>query len=204
MGCGDDSKEPNGEDAAVDTRDATPPNDAHTPDDARVPDGGSAADGSAPAGPELRLGTGCLGQYAPITDGDTLRMERGPQGAQHVWLSLRARNMNTSRALVQLRGRDPADTEDLAFPADLFLTFTESGPDGFDQLSGLRLIIKDGDGAAGQPLLIRATVSEQEPGSISLEEERLVHIEWATTSPCILDGGTDAGAPDAGATPDAG
>jgi hypothetical protein len=45
-----------------------------------------------PGPPEVILGTGQT-DYAPLTDGQTLQLEQGPQGGHHVWMALRMKNL---------------------------------------------------------------------------------------------------------------
>src|SRR5258708_37882856 len=71
--------------------------------------GVSACGGStAPSVLQLELGTGGPGVFFSITNGDTGSLIQGPQGAQHIWICLRARALSGHSALVDLAATGPS------------------------------------------------------------------------------------------------
>gem|GEM_PF-2014005 len=168
-------------------------------DDTSMPDGG---------GPHIEIGTGPIGEYTPVADGDTALLVRGSQGGQHVWVGLRAWGLVTSPALIQLRLEGESDGEMLSIPFQVRLTFSDTLPPDADytQLSGLSLVVIDPDVAFSQPVTIRARVLENRTGGLEAETAVTgLTVEWDPDT--ILPGG-DAGLRDGdagdGSLPDAG
>jgi hypothetical protein len=54
--------------------------------------------------PELALGTGQT-DFAPLADGQTLQLERGPQGGHHLWVAARMRNLRQSGSRTTLSAK---------------------------------------------------------------------------------------------------
>jgi hypothetical protein len=69
--------------------------------------GGEAArDDAGPVGADagsfaMELGQGEL-SFAPLSDGEALPYEHGPQGGQHVWVAFRMQDLDPARVLVQV------------------------------------------------------------------------------------------------------
>ncbi|MBW2463722.1 MAG: hypothetical protein JRH11_18875 [Deltaproteobacteria bacterium] len=164
-------------------------------DDTPMPDGG---------GPHIEIGTGPIGEYTPVADGDTALLVRGSQGGQHVWVGLRAWNLVTSPALIQLRLEGESDGEMLSIPFQVRLTFSDTLPPDADytQLSGLSLVVIDPEVAFSQPVTIRARVVENRTGGLVAETAVTgLTVEWDPDTP--LPGG-DAGPNDGDASLDGG
>ena len=176
-------------------------------DDTPMPDGG---------GPHIEIGTGPIGEYTTVSDGDTALLVRGSQGGQHVWVGLRAWGLVTSPALIQLRLEGETDGEMLSIPFQVRLTFSDTLPPdaAYTQLSGLSLVVIDPDVAFSQPVTIRARVVENRTGGLMAETEVTgLTVEWDPDTPIpggdggLRDGGDaslDGGGPEDGAVPDAG
>lgn len=85
-----------------------------TPSDAGALDAFDAADGSqcSTASVVLTLGTGSgnsLSTYRPIADGDPVYLILGPQGGQHIWVSLRGRGFDPTLPRFEFRAYRPSD-----------------------------------------------------------------------------------------------
>jgi len=184
-------------------------------------DGGTdPPDGRAPGEPWVTIGTGGLGTYEELSDGDTAYLARGCQGGQHVWISLRAGRLDTMPALIQLRAQRERDEMDVSIPFQVRLTFEPVPEEEYDQLTGLQLVIPNPEEVLGEEVVIRARVSENVAGGASAEDERHVVVEWGDEvcggmgpdggpDPNAMDGGAPLGdggepGPDAGAGDDGG
>ena len=136
--------------------------------DSAPPTGTDAGPTSADAGEvvtahegTLELGTGATA-FEPISDGDTVALSRGVQGLQHVWVSLRLREVDPELAITELtltRVRDDAMVNE---PFRARLAF-ELGTDGAE-LIGAQLVVPDEDAALGEPLVLRARVEARDGG----------------------------------------
>lgn len=176
-----------------------------------APDGGS---GDAGPAADIDIGTGGIGVFEPVSDGDTMELVRGCQGSQHVWISLRARHINTRPAIIQIVAERDRDGLNTAIPFQVRLTFDQPPGADYTELSGLALVIPVPEQALDEDMTIRARVSENSPGGLMVEAERHVRIAWGdeVCGMTIGDGGLvprgDGGpipeAPDAGALADGG
>ncbi len=149
------------------------------PIDAR--DAGAQPDANVP--PALEVGTGAV-EFAAIGDGDTLLLERGPQGAQHVWVALRAWGIDPRRTLLTLslvRDRDGATVSQL-FHVRVSLTAVPG--ETYAEVTGLTLVVPDPEQALNEELTLAATVTAHEDsGGEVLASERPIRIEWAPGQP---------------------
>ena len=121
----------------------------------------------------LELGTGAA-IFEPISDGDTVGLTRGPQGLQHVYVSLRLREVDPELAITELsltRERDMVMVNE-PFRARLAYEMPPEGP----ELIGAQLVTPDENAAFGETLLLAARV-EGRDGSWA-ETQRTVHVVW--------------------------
>jgi hypothetical protein len=72
--------------------------------------------------PELYAGTGQT-DYAPLNDGQTLQLERGPQGGHHIWIAARMKNLRQSGSRTTLTAKLVADPNSPVAPAAYVFTF---------------------------------------------------------------------------------
>jgi hypothetical protein len=122
-----------------------------------------------PAGPpQLALGQGQL-DYAPLDEGQTVQVERGPQGGYHIWLAARMTNLRQSGSRTTIDAANAADG--IAVPTyDVIFTFDPDGG-GFCKLYGLRFRV-DAGGVDYRALLggaidLRMRVTDTAGGSAS-------------------------------------
>ena len=131
--------------------------------------------------PVLQVGTG-QSDYLPLTAGQTLQAELGPQGGHHVWIAVRQQNLKQSGLTTTITSLQP--TTGLAGPRTAFV-FTFSPDEGnFCKLSGLRYQL-DADGVdyhqfLGQPLDVQVTIAD----AAGVTGTGLAHITIAPTILC--------------------
>lgn len=92
---------------------------------------------STPTGgePQIIVGTGQT-DFAPLTAGQTLAAEPGPQGGHHLWIAVRTKQLKQAGATITLTARQP-DTE-VVVPntSFVFSLFPDEG--GYCKIYGLR------------------------------------------------------------------
>jgi hypothetical protein len=161
--------------------------------------------------PRIEIGRGDIGDYETVMDGDDAQLVRGSQGGQHVWVGIRAWDLNTRPALIQLLLENDASGETVSIPFQVRLTFQdELPPDAdFTQISGLALVVPDPEDVLGQRVTIRARVSENRTGGLMAESAVSdLLVDWDPNNPPGFRPGEDGGTPDAGGfdggTPDGG
>ena len=125
---------------------------AHAPDRCRERGGGK---------PDLQVGTG-QSYYLPMTPGQVLQAEAGPQGGHHIWIATRMRNLRQSGSVTRIVGTQP-DTGLTIPPTTLAFTYS---PDegGYCKLFGIRYQL-DNEGIdykpfLGKPLDVHVTVTD--------------------------------------------
>jgi hypothetical protein len=92
--------------------------------------------------PELFLGTGQT-DFAPLTDGQTLQLERGPQGGHHIWIAARMKNLRQSGSRTTLSAKLVDDPTSPISDAAYVFTFDRDEGD-FCKLWGLRYQLDSG------------------------------------------------------------
>jgi hypothetical protein len=117
-------------------------------------------DANAPS-PVVQVGIG-QSDYLPVTSGQTVQMEQGPQGGHHVWIAVRQRNLQQSGSTTTITSVVP--TTGLAGPRTSYVFTFEPDEGNFCKLYGLRYQL-DVDGAdyhafLGQPLDVTVTIKD--------------------------------------------
>lgn len=97
--------------------------------------------------PELFLGTGQT-YYAPIADGQTLQLERGPQGGHHIWIAARMKNLRQSGSRTTLNARLVDGSGAPIAPAAYVFTF-DRDEGNYCTLWGLRFQLDSGSANLG-------------------------------------------------------
>ncbi len=115
---------------------------ARSPDASTTADEGPTADGPAPPESdfELTLGLGTQ-RFTPADHGAVALLQRGCQGAQHVWISLRSPALQPGPYLMTLSARRVDGQE--AVPAHQLEFDWLAAPDGGAELVGVQLVIFD-------------------------------------------------------------
>ena len=92
--------------------------------------------------PELLLGTGQT-DYAPLVEGQTLQLERGPQGGHHIWIAARMKNLRQSGSRTTLNAKLVDDPTSPIAPAGYVFTF-DRDEGNYCKLYGLRFQLDSG------------------------------------------------------------
>jgi len=153
----------------------------------------------------IEIGTGDIGDYEDF--GGEALLVRGSQGGQHVWVGLRAWDLDTRPALIQLILERDSDAEVVSIPFQVRLTFQDDVPADADytQISGLALVVPDADDVLGGEITVRARVSENRTGGAMAESEVIgLAVDWDPDNPPGFRPGEDGGVPDGGGFDDGG
>lgn len=114
-----------------------------------------------PGPPEVVVGTGQT-DYLPLTNGQTIQLEKGPQGGHHMWVALRMRNIKRSGSTTTLSAVQPG-TNIQAPPSAFVFTF-DADQGGYCKLYGLRFQLDalgtDLQQFLGKPLDVKVTVKD--------------------------------------------
>jgi hypothetical protein len=111
--------------------------------------------------PDLQVGTG-QSYYVPVTPGQVLQAEAGPQGGHHIWIATRMKNLKQAGSITRISGLQPGTSTPIP-PTTLAFTYA---PDegGYCKLYGIRYQL-DNEGIdykqfLGKPLDITVTVTD--------------------------------------------
>jgi hypothetical protein len=112
--------------------------------------------------PIVQVGEGQTA-YLPLTSGESVQMEQGPQGGHHIWLAVRQKNIKQQGSTITITSVQPGTN--LAGPKISFVFTFAPDQGGFCVLSGLRYQL-DIDGTdytlfLGKPLDLTVTVTDQ-------------------------------------------
>ena len=92
--------------------------------------------------PELFLGTGQT-DFASLNDGQTLQLERGPQGGHHIWIAARMKNLRQSGSRTTLTAKLVGEAASSIAPAAYVFTF-DRDEGTYCKLWGLRYQLDSG------------------------------------------------------------
>ena len=107
--------------------------------------------------PFVQIGTGSA-EFAPLTEGQEVRITAGPQGGYHVWGALRAGGFNPNDVFIEFRlVRDGLVLAESGYEDDL----RPADTDGPFQYSGVAVVVLSGDAAtiADQPARLEVTLT---------------------------------------------
>jgi hypothetical protein len=90
--------------------------------------------------PDVQLGTGQT-DYLPITNGQTLSLEKGPQGGHHIWIAVRMKNLKQSGTTTTVTGVQP-DTKVAVPPTGVVFTF-DRDEGGYCKVFGITFRLDD-------------------------------------------------------------
>jgi hypothetical protein len=91
--------------------------------------------------PTVQIGTGQTG-YVPLTAGQTLQAEAGPQGGHHIWIATRMKNMKQAGSTTQVSAVQPGTGTPIP-PSSFAFTF-DPDEGGYCKLYGLRYQLDNG------------------------------------------------------------
>ncbi|HEY6463490.1 MAG TPA: hypothetical protein VIY73_25155 [Polyangiaceae bacterium] len=145
--------------------------------------------------PVVQVGTGQT-DFLPLTDGQTVQAEQGPQGGHHIWIAVRQQNIKQAGSTTTITSVQPGTN--LAGPKMAFVFTFQQDEGDFCKLAGLRYQL-DLDGTdyhlfLGQPLDVTVTIAD----SAGNTGTGTAHIDIAPTllcpegvPGCPVDGGSD-------------
>ena len=145
----------------------------------------------------VQVGTGQTA-YLPLTDGETVQAQQGPQGGHHIWMAVRQENLSQQGSTTTITSVQPGTN--LAGPEMSFVFTFQADEGGFCALSGLRYQL-DLDGTdyhlfLGQPLDVTIVIADPSGATGT----GVAHINIAPTIFCPAgtpgcdgDAGDDAG-----------
>jgi hypothetical protein len=115
--------------------------------------------------PQVFVGTGQT-DYLPVTDGQTLQAELGPQGGHHIWIATRMHNLKQAGSTTTLTATQPGTG--LTVPATAYVFTFDADEGGYCKLYGLRFQL-DANGNPyvpflGKPLDVTVTIKDQSGG----------------------------------------
>jgi hypothetical protein len=123
----------------------------------------------------LEVGTG--GAFTALEEGGTLDMYQGCQGSQHVFVSLRARELTNLRAQVQLSLERASDGEKVSVDYKIRLVF--DAPPSLGEpalLEGLLLQVSAPDEAVGREVRLKASIVTD--ANESATDTRTATLQW--------------------------
>jgi hypothetical protein len=139
--------------------------------------------------PVVQVGTG-QSDYLPLSDGQTIQAEQGPQGGHHVWVAVRQDNLKQTGSTTTITSIQPSTG--LAGPRTAVAFTFDPDQGGFCKLAGLRYQL-DVDGTdyhqfLGQPLDITVTIRDASGATGT----GVAHVQVAPTILCA-SGTLDSG-----------
>jgi hypothetical protein len=144
-----------------------------------APDVCRGLDAGAPA---VQVGEGQT-DYLPVTSGETVQMEQGPQGGHHIWIAVRQKNIKQQGSTTTITSVQPGTN--LAGPEMAFVFTFEQDQGGYCKLYGLRYQV-DIDGTdyhlfLGKPLDVTVKIADQ-AGHVGTGT---AHVNVAPTLLCV-------------------
>jgi hypothetical protein len=88
-----------------------------------------------PGAPTVIVGEG-QNDYLPLTDGETLQAQTGPQGGHHIWIAIRMQNLKQSQSTTTVTAVQPGTGATVSPYSVVFTFLPDEG--GFCKLFGLR------------------------------------------------------------------
>jgi hypothetical protein len=131
--------------------------------------------------PVVYVGTGQT-DYLPLTDGQTVQAELGPQGGHHIWIATRMHNLRQAGSTTTITAVQPGTS--LTVPPTSFVFTFDPDEGGFCKLFGLRFQL-DANGndykpLLGKPLDVTVTIKDKSGTTGSAT----AHINLAPTVLC--------------------
>ena len=91
--------------------------------------------------PQVIVGTGQT-DFSPVTDGQVLQAELGPQRGHHLWIAVRMRNLKQSGSTTTITGVQPGTN--IPIPPTSFVFTFDRDEGGYCKLYGLRYQLDNG------------------------------------------------------------
>lgn len=126
--------------------------------------------------PSLRLELGTGQQFTPLADGETLLLQQGCQGSQHIFVSLRAWGLPPNPVMVDLSLTRTEDGQRVAPAYRVRFLFAQGTGDAPDELPGLVFQLTQPAQAVDRTVRLTATV-ETDAGQLT-EDSHTGPLEW--------------------------
>jgi hypothetical protein len=130
--------------------------------------------------PSLRLELGTGQQFTPLADGETLLLQRGCQGGQHIFVSLRAWGLPPDPVMLDLSLTRPEDGQRVAPPFRVRFLFAQATGDAPDEVTGLVFLLTQPDQAVGRT--VRLTASVETDAGQSAEDSHTGPLQWGPSA----------------------
>ncbi len=140
----------------------------------------SMEDRMQPAVVELQLGTGSHGVFAAHQNGDVLRLQRGCQGAQHIFTSLRVKSPGSGLFHVSIKIFRSEDRKLVSVPIDLRLPAEPDPEPGFVRITGLTPVVEVPRDVIGKSVQVEGII--ELPNSQSGQATMSGSVEWGLDS----------------------
>jgi hypothetical protein len=130
----------------------------------------------------LLVGTGTT-DFLPLTAGQTLQAEPGPQGGHHIWIAARMRNIKQRGTTTRIEGREP-ETGAVIPPSTFIFTFAPA-EGRYCDVHGLRYQLDNGGidykQFLGKPLDVTVTLTD--PSGVALKTTTRIQVAPTLTIP---------------------
>ncbi len=146
-----------------------------TPIDAGIP----TVDAGMPRVLSLELGTGGPGTFAAVDAGQQVLLQRGCQGAQHIFFSLRATGVVSERPRLTLRVERVVDGRVASLAYSLPLPYQRVRGVPYVEWTGLTPVIEEPADVLNVPVRMRARIDDD---GLSAEATREVTARWGPDS----------------------
>ena len=117
--------------------------------------------------------------YNPVTDGETIQAELGPQGGHHVWIAVRMHNLKQAGSTTKITGVQPGTS--LTVPTTSYVFTYDQDEGGYCKLYGLRFQLDAGGTDyqlfLGKPLDVTVVVTD----TTGLSATGTAHLQIAPT-----------------------
>lgn len=135
---------------------------------------------SAPRSLQVLVGIGERGVFQAVPDGETLRLQRGCQGSQHIFTSLHIQPAVSGSLHVSVTVLQKADAKVVSAPLSLRLAAEPTNDPQAVQITGLTPVIEVPRDVLGREVLIRAQVESSDGARGS--GQLLGVVEWGLDS----------------------
>jgi hypothetical protein len=141
-------------------------------------DAAAPVDASAPppSAAWLELATGRPGAWTPFEDGEVVRLQRGCQGSQHIFVSVRVYGAAEGPIVVGLAIRRTSDDVLTTAPYEVRLPFATEVAPGVREETGLMPVVLRASTVIEQEVFIDGWI--QDTAGTRLEARRRAFVRW--------------------------
>lgn len=128
----------------------------------------------------LELGTGAPSTWTAVREGQTVLLQRGCQGAQHVFFSLRVWGMDVLEAPT-LRLSIVRERDGLVVSSSYTLRLLPNVVGAYAEWTGLSPVVEEPSTVIDERVWMRASVQSSDR-STTVQDSRLVRVMWGPDS----------------------